>query len=90
MSLADAPADEDFVDAVERLTNSHREFADWTRYIDDISYVVHDKCHHLRNETNLSSEDAELLFKLGPVFRVVIESHISPDLSDEPNMAQNQ
>ena len=91
-NLANASIDEDFAEAVERLTNSQNPntFTDWMQYIDDISHMVHDKCHHMKNQNNLSSEDAELLFKLGPVFRVVIESHISPDLSDEPNVAQNQ
>ena len=95
MDLANAPIDEDFAEEVERLTNSRInntgcEFADWTRYIDGISDLVHDKCYHLKKKNNISIEDAELLFKLGPVFREVIESPISPDLSDNPNMAQNQ
>ena len=94
-NLVDASIDEDFAEAVGRLTNSRNnntgcQFANWMQYIDDISHMVHDKCHHMKNQNNLSSKDAELLFKLGPVFRVVIESHISPDLSDEPNVAQNQ
>jgi len=95
MNLADASVDEDFAEEVERLTNSRInntgcEFADWTRYIDGISDLVHDKCYHMKKKNNISSEDAELLFKLGPVFREVIDSRISPDLSDDPNMAQNQ
>ena len=95
MNLADASVDEDFAEEVERLTNSRInntgcKFADWTQYIDGISDLVHDKCHHMKKKNNISSEDAELLFKLGPVFREVIDSRISPDLSDNPNMAQNQ
>ena len=91
-NLVNAPIDEDFAEAMERLTSSQNTntFADLMQYIDDISPMVHDKCHHMKNQNNLSSEDAELLFKLGPVIRVVIDSYISPDLGDEPNMAQNQ
>ena len=94
-NLVNASVDEDFAEEVERLTNSRInntgcEFADWTRYIDGISDLVHDKCYHMKKKNNISSEDAELLFKLGPVFREVIDSRISPDLSDDPNMAQNQ
>ena len=90
--LINAPIDEDFAEAMERLTSSQNTntFADLMQYIDDISPMVHDKCHHMRNQNNLSREDAELLFKLGPVLRVVVDSHISPDWGDEPNMAQNQ
>ena len=91
-NLVNASIDEDFAEAMERLTSSQNTntYADLIHYIDDIFPLVHDKCHHLRNTNNLSRGDAKLLFKLGPVLRVVVDSHISPDWGDEPNMAQNQ
>lgn len=91
MNLADAPVDEDFVEEVERLDNNEGcEFAAWTQYINGIDNLLHDKCSYMKQITNISRIEADLLFNLGPVFRIVIESTIRPDFGENQNMAQNR
>ena len=93
--LADAPAHGDYAEALERLNNSLDNdngcaYPYWTRFINDIEDDLHATCSYLKNKDDINSDDAELLYRLGPVFREVIESDISPDLREEDaDMVQN-
>ena len=90
MTLDDAPVQEEFVEEVERYkTHEGCEFDAGMRFIDEVDDMIEYICSYMKKEKDISSASAELLYKLSPVFRVVTESCVEHNFSEDPIEAQN-